>query len=224
MEVGVDGWMEGQGWMERLHWLEWLTEWSIHSISLVDWVIWYDWLDWFVGFTDHLTDWLIDIGFTDWLIDIKWYFSASVKLNFLPLVLLFLCALSLTVCGLLCIELLFVCIFVTSCVLFYSVCTAVWHTLVGELLTRSQYQESHATGHLGTSFPWFLCVYKWMLRWFPKLPVATATFSCNPPNLNFLDPYFIFMYTHYNHCHRATAHLQFNVLLLFLLSQAYSSW
>jgi len=55
-----------------------------------------------------------------------------------------------------------------------------------------------------------------MLRWFPRLQVATACFSCSPPNLNFLDPYFIFMYTHYNHCHRATAHLQLNVLLLFL--------
>jgi len=25
------------------------------------------------------------------------------------------------------------------------------------------------------------------------------------------------MYTHYNHCHRATAHLQLNILLLLLL-------
>jgi len=42
-------------------------------------------------------------------------------------------------------------------------------------------------------------------------------FSYSPPDLNFLDPYFIFMYTHYNHCHRATAHLQLNLLLLLLL-------
>jgi hypothetical protein len=55
-----------------------------------------------------------------------------------------------------------------------------------------------------------------MLRWFPRLPVATACFSCSPPDLNFLDPYFIFMYMHYNHCHRATAHLQLNILLLFV--------
>jgi len=47
-----------------------------------------------------------------------------------------------------------------------------------------------------------------MLRWFPRLQVATASFSCSPPDFNFLDPYFIFMYMHYNHCHRATAHLQ----------------
>ena len=52
-----------------------------------------------------------------------------------------------------------------------------------------------------------------MLRWFPTLQVATACFSCSPPDLNFLDPYFIFMYTHYNHCHRATAHLQLYIYI-----------
>jgi hypothetical protein len=31
-----------------------------------------------------------------------------------------------------------------------------------------------------------------------------------PPGLNFLDPYFTFMYMHNNHCHRATDHLQLN--------------
>ena len=56
-----------------------------------------------------------------------------------------------------------------------------------------------------------------MHSWFPRLPVATACFSCSPPDLNFLNPYFIFMYTHYNHCHRATANLQLNILLLLLL-------
>jgi hypothetical protein len=56
-----------------------------------------------------------------------------------------------------------------------------------------------------------------MLRWFPRLPVATAFFSCSPPELNFLDSKFIFMYTHYNHCHRSTTHLQLNLLLLLLL-------
>jgi hypothetical protein len=50
-----------------------------------------------------------------------------------------------------------------------------------------------------------------MLRWFPRLQVATACFLCSPPDLNFLDPYFIYMYRHYNHCHRATAHLQLNI-------------
>ena len=62
-----------------------------------------------------------------------------------------------------------------------------------------------------------------MLRWFPRLQVATACFLCSPPNLNFLAPYFIFMYAHYNHCHRATAHLQLNVLLLLSSSSSSSS-
>jgi len=55
---------------------------------------------------------------------------------------------------------------------------------------------------------------------------ATACFSCSPPDLNFLDPQFIFMYTHYNHCHRATAHLQLNILLLLLLllSTVFNFW
>jgi len=44
----------------------------------------------------------------------------------------------------------------------------------------------------------------------------TPCFSRSPPDLNFLDPYFIFMYMHYNHCHRATVHLQLNILLLLL--------
>jgi hypothetical protein len=42
--------------------------------------------------------------------------------------------------GLLCIVLLS-CIFVTSCVLFYTVCIAVLHTLVAGLLVGSQYPE-----------------------------------------------------------------------------------
>jgi len=46
-------------------------------------------------------------------------------------------------------------IFVTLCVLFYYVCTAVLHTLVAGLLAISQYPEGPATGHLGTGFSWF---------------------------------------------------------------------
>ena len=67
------------------------------------------------------------------------------------------------------------------------------HTLVAGLLARSQYTEGPATGHLGTVFSWFPCVNKRILRWFPRLQVATAGFSCSLPDLNFLDPYVIFM-------------------------------
>ena len=56
-----------------------------------------------------------------------------------------------------------------------------------------------------------------MLRWFPTLQVATACFSCSPPDLNSLDPYFIFMYIHYNRCHRATAHLQLNIIIIIII-------
>ena len=73
------------------------------------------------------------------------------------------------------------------------VCIAVLHILVAGLLARIQYPEVPATGHLGTVFSWFPCVYKRRLRWFPRRQVATACLSCSPPDLNFLDPYFIFM-------------------------------
>ena len=76
-------------------------------------------------------------------------------------------------------------------------------------LARSQYPEGPATDHLGTDFLGFpVSVYKQMLRWFPRLHVATACFSCSPSDLNFLVIYFIFTYLHNNHCHRVTAQLQ----------------
>ena len=37
-----------------------------------------------------------------------------------------------------------------------------------------------------TGFSWFPCVYKQMLRWFPRFQVATTRSSCSPPGLNFL--------------------------------------
>ena len=129
--------------------------------------------------------------------------------------LFFLCALLLTVVGLLCTELPYV-YFVTLCVLFYYVCIVISHNVAG-LLARNQYSEGPATGHLGTGFSWFPCVQKQMLRWFPRLQVGTTCFSCITPDLNFLYSYFISMYMHYNHCHRTTARLQLNTLLLLLL-------
>ena len=94
---------------------------------------------------------------------------------------------------------------------------AVFTSDAGLLLARSQYSEGPATGQLDTGFSRFPCVYKQMLRRFPTFQVATTCFSCSPPDLNLLDPYFMFMYMYYNHCHRVTAHLQLNILLLLLL-------
>ena len=98
----------------------------------------------------------------------------------------------------------------------HSVCIAVLHALFAGLLARNQYPEGPATGHLETGFSCFPCVCKQMLRWFPRFQVATTCFTCSPPDLNLLDPYFIFMYMHNNHCHRATANLQLNTVLLLL--------
>ena len=53
-------------------------------------------------------------------------------------------------------------------------------------------QPCPATGHLDTSFSRFPCVYKQMLRWFPRFQVATTCFSCSPPDLDLLVTNFIF--------------------------------
>jgi len=71
------------------------------------------------------------------------------------------------------------------------VCIAVF-TLDAGLLARSQYSEGSATGHLDTGFSWFPCVYKQMLKWFPRFQVATTCLSFSPPNLNLLVTNFIF--------------------------------
>ena len=49
-----------------------------------------------------------------------------------------------------------------------------------------------ATGHLDTGFSWFPCVYMQMLRWFPRLQVATTCFSCSPPDFNLVVTNFKF--------------------------------
>jgi hypothetical protein len=130
---------------------------------------------------------------------------------FLPIVLLLPCSLLLNVVDLSCIELLsYVYYFYLMCIVLLCVyCCLAYFSC--RMLARSQYPGGPATGHLGTRFSWFPCVYKQMLRWFPRLQVATACFSCSLPDVNFLDLHFIFMYMHYNHWHRATAHLQLNI-------------
>ena len=67
-------------------------------------------------------------------------------------------------------------------------------TVDAELLARSEYSEGPVTGHLDTGFSWFPYVYKQMLRWFPRLQVATTCFSCSSPDLNLFVTNFIFWY------------------------------
>jgi len=134
-------------------------------------------------------------------------------------VLLFLCALLLNVVGLLCIVLLS-CVYLCYLMCIVLLCVHCCLTYFScRMPARSQYPEGPTTGHLGTGFSWFPSVCKRMLRWFPRLQVATACFSCSPPDVNFLDPWFIFIYTHYNHCHRATTHLQLNVLFITIINK-----
>ena len=75
--------------------------------------------------------------------------------------------------------------------LLYCMCIAVF-TLDAKLLARSQYSEGPVNGHLDTGFSWFPCVYKQMLRWFPRFQVATTCFSCSPPDLNLEVTNFMF--------------------------------
>jgi len=91
---------------------------------------------------------------------------------------------------LVCIVVVVLCVLLSSYVyLMYCVCIAVF-TLDAGMLARSQYSEGPATGHLDTGFSWFPCVYKQMLRWFPRFQVDTTCFSYSPPDLN---SYFVYM-------------------------------
>ena len=112
----------------------------------------------------------------------------------LRLVLLFLCEMLLTVDGIVCIVLL-------SSVYCCTVCALLSYILLLpncwlEVSIRKVLRPATSAQVL-LGFP--LSVYKRMLRWFPRLQVATACFSCSPPDLNFLVPYIIFMYLHNNH-------------------------
>jgi len=76
----------------------------------------------------------------------------------------FVCIVVVVLCVLLLVVL---CVFLSYVYLLYYVCIAVF-TLGTGLLTRSQYSEGPATGHLDTGFSSFPCTYKQMLRWFPN--------------------------------------------------------
>ena len=76
-----------------------------------------------------------------------------------------------------------------SCSLLLTQYMYVQYTADARLLARGWYPEGPATGHFGTGFSWFPCVYKQMLRWFPRLQVATVCFSCSPPGFKFLAPF-----------------------------------
>ena len=66
--------------------------------------------------------------------------------------------------------------------------------LYAGLLAIRQYSEGPTTSHLDAGFSWFPCVYKQMLRWFPRFQVATTCFSCNPPDLNSVITNFMLVY------------------------------
>ena len=87
----------------------------------------------------------------------------------------------------LCVLLSFLCIFVVLCV---HCCF--FFTLDAGLPARSKYSEGPATGHFDTGISWFPCVYKQMLRWFPRFQDPTTCFSRSPPDLNLLVTNFIF--------------------------------
>ena len=67
------------------------------------------------------------------------------------------------------------CVLLSYVYLLYYVYIAVF-TLDAGLLARSQYSEGPTTGNLDTGFSWFPCVYKQMMRWFPrsKLPLHAS--------------------------------------------------
>ena len=114
-----------------------------------------------------------------------------------------------------CIVVVVLCVLLLSYVyLLYNVCIAVFILDAG-LLARSQYSKGPANGHLDTGFSWFPSVYMQMLRWFPRLQVATTCFSCNPPDLNLLVTNFIFCIHVKNHCHRVTTKLQLIIITIF---------
>ena len=102
------------------------------------------------------------------------------------------CLVCIVVSCLVCTVVVVLCVLLSSYMyLLYYVCIAVF-TLDAGLPARSQNSESPATCHLHTGFSWLPCVYKQMLRWFPRFQVATTCFSCIPPDLNLVVTNFMF--------------------------------
>jgi len=139
--------------------------------------------------------------------------------TFSPLCCFLLCALLLTVVGLLCIVLLscvylcdLMCIVLLCvyCYLTYLSCPDCWlEVSIWKFLRPA----TSAQVFLGLPGSISEC---WDGSQDSKL--LLQCFSCSPPDLNFFYSYvcylyFIFMYMHNNHCHRVTAHLQSNILL-----------
>ena len=58
---------------------------------------------------------------------------------------------------------------------------------------------------------------KQMLRWFPRLQVATTCFSCSPPDLNLLVTNLIFCVYENSHCHRVTTQLLLIVIIIIII-------
>jgi len=51
----------------------------------------------------------------------------------------------------------------------------------------------------------------------PKIPYCYCMFLVRPPDLNFLDPYFVFIYKHYTHCPFA---VKFTVIIIIIITIA----
>ena len=116
------------------------------------------------------------------------FVQTMAKVNGAGIIICMCCILRCIVC----IVLVVLCVLLSTYVyLLYYVCIAVF-TLTAGLLARSQYSEGPATGHLDTGFSWYPCVYRQMLRWFPRFQVATTCFSRSPPDLNLVVTNFIF--------------------------------
>jgi len=127
---------------------------------------------------------------------LAWVFLPFVQIVFWLVSCVLLLVLSCLLCNCCwftaCIVVVVLCVLLFYVYLLYCVGIAIFFTLDAGLLTRSQYSEGSVTGHLDTSFSWFPCAEKQMLRWFPRFQVATTFFSRSPPDLNLVFTNFMF--------------------------------